>query len=262
MTTTSGGFSGGEDEVAPRRYSREALIQIRASPRASARGSTEAPTTTGGGGGGGGGVGGRGGSDDDILGLGNLFLPRASAGGGGAAPILAPNFDAAVGFSSVAPMAGNNRILPTEFEGGASNNPSSASARPSSLSQQQQQQQRHHQTNLSLTDDIKSALRIGETDSATAAARAAAMAAAMDAASAASASTMLRHLEQQQQRQQQSRTASLGLSSSASRMMAPSLGSQSLGPRLPVARYSGAGLPTPPNPGGANLPPDVTPPPQ
>ena len=60
---------------------------------------------------------------------------------------------------------------------------------------------RHNPTNMSLTDDIKSALRIGESDSAAAAA--ARRSAAMDAASAASVSSLLlRQMEQQQQQQQ------------------------------------------------------------
>lgn len=124
-----------------------------------------------------------GGSDDDILGLGNLFLPRGTSEAAAVPPPPASGHSigggGGIGMPLVAGLTGYRSAIDNERADLASS--------------------AHHPTNLSLTDDIKSALRIGEADPAVAAAR---RSAAMEAASDAASAALFRPMEVQQPLQQ------------------------------------------------------------
>ena len=245
--TPSSSLSLTSDEAARTRYSREALMQLRglASPRASLSTASESNAV--------------GGSNDDILGLGNLFLPRPTQSNPteSGASIGRPAGSGA--FSSMpfaAGMPGSNpglRGLENTGVGDRVGNMAPAAAHPLP----------HHQTNLSLTDDIKSALRIGEAD---ASAAAAIRTAVVDAATAASASSMLRQMEQQprfplerlnhQSGMAPPRTA-IRLAATNLRAAGASAIGQPLRPPLPIDPSIRQSIRMPSNP---NLPSDVMPP--
>ena len=126
-----------------------------------------------------------GGSDDDILGLGNLFLPRRASGDAAPIPPPAASVHPVGGGSGEGmPLVAGLTAYRSTMDAGRANVAPSA----------------HHSTNLSLTDDIKSALRIGEADPAVAAARrSAAMEATATGSSNSSTSALFRQMEQQQQ---------------------------------------------------------------
>jgi len=174
--------SASADDIERRRYSREALMQIRsrASPRASLSSDSSASSGLGGGGAVGVAVSGSNKtSDDDILGLGNLFLPKAS-------PASVAGFSSLSSSSSTPAATAAASLNPHP----AIDFPSVGAAfppMPTGLTYRSSLETATNAvggggggrtginpslpTNLSLTDDIKSALRIGEADAAAAARR-------------------------------------------------------------------------------------------